>query len=77
MFTLHPHQQEILDTLPCHSKGIVSCPTGGGKTYAMITDSRRFLTPNNVVVVVAPQLLLCQQLFTEFDKHLSDSVPTI
>ena len=72
MFTLHPHQQEILDTLPCHSKGIVSCPTGGGKTYAMITDSRRFLTPNNVVVVVAPQLLLCQQLFTEFDKHLSD-----
>ena len=72
MFTLHPHQQEILDTLPRHSKGIVSCPTGGGKTYSMITDSRRFLTPGNVVVVVAPQLLLCHQLFNEFDKHLPD-----
>ena len=72
MFTLHPHQQEILDTLPKHDKGIISCPTGGGKTYSMITDSRRFLTPGNVVVVVAPQLLLCHQLFNEFDKHLSD-----
>jgi superfamily II DNA or RNA helicase len=72
MFTLRPHQQQILDALQCNSKGIVTCPTGGGKTFAMITDSRRFLTPGNVVVVVAPQLLLSQQLFTEFDKHLTD-----
>ena len=70
--TLRPHQQQILDSLQCNSKGIVTCPTGGGKTFTMITDSRRFLTPGNVVVVVAPQLLLSQQLFTEFDKHLSD-----
>lgn len=69
---LHPHQQDILNSLQLNSKGIVSCPTGGGKTFTMITDSRRFLTPGNVVVVVAPQLLLSQQLFTEFDKHLSD-----
>tara|TARA_R100000030_G_scaffold84818_2_gene68000 strand:- start:1123 stop:2520 length:1398 start_codon:yes stop_codon:yes gene_type:complete len=72
MFTLRPHQQQILDALQCNGKGIVTCPTGGGKTFAMITDSRRFLTPGNVVVVVAPQLLLSQQLFTEFDKHLTD-----
>lgn len=72
MFTLRPHQQQILDALQLNSKGIVTCPTGGGKTFAMITDSRRFLTPGNVVVVVAPQLLLSQQLFTEFDKHLTD-----
>lgn len=72
MFTLRPHQQDILDALQCNSKGIITCPTGGGKTFAMITDSRRFLTPGNVVVVVAPQLLLSQQLFTEFDKHLID-----
>ena len=69
---LHPHQQQILDALQCNSKGIITCPTGGGKTFAMITDSRRFLTPGNVVVVVAPQRLLLQQLFNEFDKHLSD-----
>ncbi len=72
MFQLHPHQQEILDTLPKFDKGIISCPTGGGKTYSMITDSRRFMTPGNVTVVVAPQLLLSHQLFTEFDKHLPD-----
>ena len=72
MFILRPHQQQILDALQCNSKGIITCPTGGGKTLAMITDSRRFLTPGNVVVVVAPQLLLSQQLFSEFDKHLVD-----
>ena len=72
MFTLHPHQKQILDALQFNSKGIVTCPTGGGKTFAMINDSRRFLTSGNVIVVVAPQLLLSQQLFTEFDKHLTD-----
>ena len=69
---LYPHQQDILNSLQLNSKGIVSCPTGGGKTFTMITDSRRFMQPGNVIVVVAPQLLLSQQLFTEFDKHLSD-----
>ena len=72
MITLRPHQQDILNSLQLNSKGIVSCPTGGGKTFTMITDSRRFMQPGNVIVVVAPQLLLSQQLFTEFDKHLSD-----
>ena len=72
MLTLYPHQQDILNSLQLNSKGIVSCPTGGGKTFTMITDSRRFMQPGNVIVVVAPQLLLSQQLFTEFDKHLSD-----
>lgn len=69
---LYPHQQLILDSLQKNNKGIITCPTGGGKTFSMITDSRRFLEPGNVVVVVAPQLLLSQQLFDEFDKHLPD-----
>lgn len=69
---LFPHQQNILDSLQRNSKGIITSPTGSGKTYTFITDSRRFLTPGNVVVVVAPQLLLSEQLFNEFDKHLSD-----
>ena len=55
-----------------HDKGTIVIPTGGGKTFTMITDSRRFMQSGNVIVVVAPQLLLSQQLFTEFDKHLSD-----
>jgi predicted helicase len=68
----YPHQQQILDALVKYHRGLISCPTGGGKTFTFITDSRRFLTPGNVVVVVAPQLLLSQQLFNEFDKHLPD-----
>ena len=69
---LYPHQQNILEALQLNSKGIITSPTGSGKTYTFITDSRRFLTPGKVVVVVAPQLLLSEQLFNEFDKHLSD-----
>ena len=69
---LYPHQVEMLSALQQNNKGWISCPTGGGKTFTFITDSRRFLQPGNVVVVVAPQLLLSQQLFTEFDKHLQD-----
>ena len=69
---LFPHQQNILDSLQLNNKGIITSPTGSGKTFTFITDSRRFLTPGNVVVVVGPQLLLCNQLFDEFDKHLPD-----
>jgi len=69
---LYSHQQEMLDSMKSNNQGWISCPTGGGKTFTFINDSRRFLQPGNVVVVVAPQLLLSQQLFTEFDTHLQD-----
>lgn len=71
-FKPRPHQQRMLDALAFHSKGIIQCPTGGGKTFTMITDARRFLKPGKVILVVAPQLLLSQQLFSEFDFHLRD-----
>ena len=66
------HQQNILDSLKKYKRGLITCPTGGGKTVTFIHDSRRFLIPGGVVVVVAPQLMLSDQLFKEFDKHLSD-----
>jgi predicted helicase len=62
----------MLDSMASNRKGIIQCPTGGGKTYTMITDSRRFLKAGKVVLIVAPQLLLSQQLFSEFDFHLQD-----
>lgn len=71
-FSPRPHQQRMLDAMAANLKGQVICPTGGGKTFTMITDCRRFLKPGNVIVQVAPQLMLSQQLFDEFDKHLSD-----
>jgi superfamily II DNA or RNA helicase len=71
-FTPRPHQQRMLDAMASNLKGKVICPTGGGKTFTMITDCRRFLKPGQVILQVAPQLMLSQQLFSEFDKHLSD-----
>lgn len=69
---LRPHQQIMLDAMLSNDKGYLTCGTGGGKTYTFITDCRRFLNPGNVIVVVAPQHLLSEQLFNEFDEHLSD-----
>ena len=69
---LRPHQQVMLDAMESNRKGYLTCGTGGGKTLTFITDSRRFLIPGNVIAVVAPQLLLSEQLFSEFDFHLSD-----
>lgn len=71
-FTPRPHQQRMLDAMASNLKGKVICPTGGGKTFTMITDCRRFLKPGQVIVQVAPQLMLSEQLFNEFDTHLSD-----
>lgn len=69
---LRPYQQEMLDAMAANNKGYLTAGTGAGKTFTFITDCRRFLTPGNVVVVVAPQHLLSEQLFNEFDEHLSD-----
>ena len=71
-FALRPHQSSMLDNMKAYDRGIIQCPTGGGKTYAFVTDSRTYLNPGNVVLVVAPQLLLSDQLFGEFDTHLPD-----
>ena len=55
--------------------GQIIIPTGGGKTYIMIADCLRQLTKNSVsktIVVVAPRILLANQLSTEFLEHISD-----
>ena len=72
MFQLRPNQIEIIDALKQNHKGIITSPTGSGKTLSFITDCRRFLQPGKVILIVAPQLMLSEQLFKEFDEHLSD-----
>tara|TARA_R110000868_G_scaffold267350_1_gene526646 strand:+ start:263 stop:1666 length:1404 start_codon:yes stop_codon:yes gene_type:complete len=69
---LREHQIDILGKTKKNKKGIIQSPTGSGKTITFIEDSKRFLSSGNVIVVIAPQLMLCQQLFLEFDKHLKD-----
>ena len=73
--TLRPHQLRAYDKMTTEKYGQIIIPTGGGKTYIMIADCLRQLTKNSVsktIVVVAPRILLANQLSTEFLEHISD-----
>ncbi len=73
-YTLRPHQQKALSAMLAHDKGQVIIPTGGGKTICMIKDSQEFLDACNrgTVVVVAPRILLAEQLCKEFLEVITD-----
>ena len=75
-FTLRPHQQRALAALENNTHGQVYVPTGGGKTLVMIKDVERRLTDSihKVVVVVAPRILLANQLCEEFISALNGKV---
>ena len=72
--TLRPHQQEALTAMLKHDKGQVIVPTGGGKTMCMIKDSLEYLDScdRGIVVVVAPRILLAEQLSAEFLEFHTD-----
>ena len=64
---LRPHQKRIVNRMNQSTKGQVIVPTGGGKTLCMINDAQRqFSEGYNTIVVVAPRILLAQQLSSEF-----------
>ena len=67
--TLRPHQQRILDRMLAYNKGQIIVPTGGGKTLTMIVDTQRrhdVINNGTTTVVVAPRILLAEQLCSEF-----------
>jgi len=67
--TLRPHQERIIDRLQNYNKGQVIVPTGGGKTLTMILDTKRrhdSINNGTTTVVVAPRILLAEQLCSEF-----------
>ncbi len=65
--TLRPHQQRAVDAMSENSKGQVIIPTGGGKTICMIQDAIQGLEEApQTLVVVAPRILLAEQLCSEF-----------
>ena len=75
MIRLLPHQEKITNRMLSYSKGQVISPTGSGKTMCMIYDAlRRFsiTTPRNIVVV-APRILLTEQLCSEFLEHVNNA----
>ena len=67
--TLRPHQDRILDRMLAYNKGQMLVPTGGGKTLTMIVDTQRrhdVINNGTTTVVVAPRILLAEQLCSEF-----------
>jgi superfamily II DNA or RNA helicase len=69
MITLRPHQERIINRMRDYDKGQVIVPTGGGKTLTMIIDTQRrhdVVKNGTTTVVVAPRILLAEQLCSEF-----------
>jgi len=72
--TLRPHQQDALAAMQKYERGQVIIPTGGGKTICMIKDAKRQFDADGptTIVVVAPRILLAQQLCKEFLEVITD-----
>ena len=67
--TLRPHQQRACDRMLAYAKGQLIMPTGAGKTLTMISDvqnSMNAISNGTTIVVVAPRILLAEQLCSEF-----------
>ena len=67
--TLRPHQHKAVNAMWDNNKGQVIIPTGGGKTICMIDDvmtNIEMINHGQTFVVVAPRILLAEQLCKEF-----------
>ena len=73
--TLRPHQQRGIDRMDEFNKGQLIFPTGGGKTLVGIMDAqRRFsIKVPRTIVVVAPRILLAEQLSAEYLEHITNA----
>ena len=72
---LRDHQKDIIQLMTTETKGKILVPTGGGKTLCMIQDAKwRFTMPiSQTIVVVAPRILLANQLCSEFLEHIDNT----
>ena len=73
--SLRPHQERAVAAMLEYAKGQIIVPTGGGKTLKMIYDCLRELqsqTPQTIVVV-APRILLAEQLSAEFLEFITNA----
>jgi predicted helicase len=71
----YPYQQRTLNALKVAIRGTCYLPTGAGKTVVMMEDARQrvlnALEPMTFVIV-APRILLANQLCSEFEEYLKD-----
>ena len=73
--TLRPHQTKAVKAMLRNTKGQIIIPTGGGKTMCMIDDAMNEFSrtvSSQTIVVVAPRILLANQLSSEFLYHNLD-----
>ena len=72
---LRPHQERGDVAMQKYSKGQLIYPTGAGKTLNMILDAvRQFQSQTpQTIVVVAPRLLLANQLSAEFLEFITNA----
>ena len=83
--TLRPHQTKAVKAMLRNTKGQIIIPTGGGKTMCMIDDAMNEFSrtvSSQTIVVVAPRILLANQLSSEFleqnlDGHYNQGVEVI
>ena len=73
---LRPHQEQAVKAMLRNNKGQIIVPTGGGKTMCMIDDamnefSRSYM--GQTIVVVAPRILLANQLSAEFLEFIDNA----
>ena len=68
IISLRPHQDSANVNMSEFNKGVVVMPTGSGKTYTMAADAARVFesTTDKTIVVVAPTIVLTNQLSREF-----------
>ena len=72
---LRSHQLDSLVAMQKCDKGQIIVPTGGGKTMCMIEDAQYRFDMNSVsktIVVVAPRILLANQLSADFLEHITN-----
>ena len=71
---LRPHQNKALEAMARYSKGQIIVPTGGGKTLVAIKDAVKRLNgvTDPILVVVAPRILLAEQLSSEFLEEIEN-----
>ena len=75
MLSLRPQQQEVFSLMREHSKMLTVAPTSAGKSIMMIADAKHRFTEGEsakTILVVAPKLVLCQQLSNEFEKFIDN-----
>ncbi|MGA0071002.1 MAG: DEAD/DEAH box helicase family protein, partial [Candidatus Nanopelagicaceae bacterium] len=70
-----PHQERGDAAMQQHNKGQLIYPTGGGKTLNMIMDAVREFSKETpqTIVVVAPRILLAEQLSAEFLEFITNA----